>query len=80
MQLLPEQIAKALVNECFYSRRTVVAIFVIVNVLMLIGGLLWPKVYTASTSILVAQDLPSDGTVVPPSGGVREAARPARVG
>ena len=53
MQLLPEQIAGALVNESFHSRRMVVAIFVIVNVLMLSVGLLWPKSYTASTSILV---------------------------
>jgi polysaccharide chain length determinant protein (PEP-CTERM system associated) len=53
MQLLPEQVARALVNEAFHSRRMVVAAFVIVNVLMLTAGLLWPKVYTASTSILV---------------------------
>jgi len=53
MQLLPEQIAKALVNEAFYSRRAFVAIFVIVNAVMLPMGLMWPKVYTASTSILV---------------------------
>jgi polysaccharide chain length determinant protein (PEP-CTERM system associated) len=51
--LLPEQIAGALPGECFHSRRMVVAIFVVVNVLMLSGGLLWPKSYTASTSILV---------------------------
>lgn len=53
MQLLPEQIAKALVNESFHSRRMVVAIFALVNAVMLAAGLLWPKVYTASTSILV---------------------------
>src|SRR5215467_13246095 len=53
MQLLPEQIAKALVNEAFYSRRAFVAIFVIVNAVMLPLGLMWPKLYTASTSILV---------------------------
>jgi polysaccharide chain length determinant protein (PEP-CTERM system associated) len=53
MQLLPEQIAKALVSESFYSRRAFVAIFVIVNAVMLPMGLIWPKVYTASTSILV---------------------------
>ena len=53
MQLLPEQIAKALVNEAFYSRRAFVAIFVVVNAVMLPLGLMWPKVYTASTSILV---------------------------
>jgi protein tyrosine kinase modulator len=53
MQALPEQIAKALVNETFNSRRLVVAIFVLVNATMLVAGLLWPKGYTASTSILV---------------------------
>src|SRR5882672_5382859 len=53
MQLLPEQIARALVNESFYSRRAFVALFVIVNAVMLPVGLLWPKVYTASTSILI---------------------------
>jgi polysaccharide chain length determinant protein (PEP-CTERM system associated) len=53
MHLLPEQIAKALITESFYSRRLVVRIFVIVNVALLTAGLLWPKGYTASTSILV---------------------------
>lgn len=53
MQLLPEQIAKALVNEVFYSRRMVVFIFVAINAVALTAGLLWPKLYTASTSILV---------------------------
>jgi protein tyrosine kinase modulator len=53
MQALPEQIAKALVNETFNSRRLVVAMFVLVNATMLVAGLLWPKGYTASTSILV---------------------------
>ena len=51
--MLPEQIAKALVTESFHSRRLVVAIFVIVNAVMLTAGWLWPKGYVASTSILV---------------------------
>jgi len=51
--MLPEQIAKALISESFHSRRLVVAIFVIVNAATLVGGWLWPKGYTASTSILV---------------------------
>jgi polysaccharide chain length determinant protein (PEP-CTERM system associated) len=51
--MLPEQVAKALVNEAFHSRRMVVVLFVIVNAVLLIAGLLWPKMYTASTSILV---------------------------
>jgi len=52
MQLLPEQIARALVNESFYSRRAFVALFVIVNAVMLPVGLLWPSLYR-STSILI---------------------------
>src|SRR5882672_9118611 len=51
--MLPEQIAKALITESFHSRRLVVAIFVIVNAVALTVGWLWPKGYTASTSILV---------------------------
>jgi len=53
MQLHPEQIAKVLIHESFYSRRLVVGIFVIVNAAMLVIGVQWPKGYTASTSILV---------------------------
>src|SRR5258707_10480018 len=53
MELHPEQIAKGLITESFHSRRLIVGIFVIVNAAMLTGGLLWPKAYTASTSILV---------------------------
>jgi len=53
MQLAPEQVARALVNETFHSRRLVVGIFVVVNAAMVAAGLVWPKSYTASTSILV---------------------------
>src|SRR5439155_24901927 len=53
MQMYPEQIAKALINESFYSRRLVVGTVVIVNVALLTAGLLWPKSYTGSTSIVV---------------------------
>ena len=49
----PEQILKALLNEVFHSRRTVVAVFVVVNIVMLMMGLQWPKGYVASTTILV---------------------------
>jgi len=51
--MYPEQIVKALMNESFHSRRLVVAMFVIVNVVMLTAGLLWPKSYMGSTSIVV---------------------------
>lgn len=53
MEMYPEQIAKGLINETFHSRRAVVAMFVIVNLAMLIAGLMWPKSYTGSTSIIV---------------------------
>lgn len=53
MQMYPEHIAKVLINESFHSRRLVVALFVVVNAAMLAAGLQWPKIYTASTSILV---------------------------
>ncbi len=55
MQMYPEQIAKALVNETFHSRRLVVGLFVVVNAAMLTAGWFWPKGYTASTSILVEE-------------------------
>src|SRR5882672_2469734 len=53
MQLSPEQLTRTLLNETFNSRRFLVATFVFVNVALLTAGLLWPKAYTASTSILV---------------------------
>jgi len=53
MQMYPEQIAKALINESFHSRRLVVIMFVAVNAALLTTGWIWPKGYTASTSIIV---------------------------
>jgi polysaccharide chain length determinant protein (PEP-CTERM system associated) len=53
MQMYPEQIVKALVTETFHSRRLVVAGFFLVNVVMLAAGLMWPKTYSASSTILV---------------------------
>jgi len=53
MQMYPEQIVHALINESFHSRRLFVGLFVIVNIAMLAAGLLWPKSYVASTSIIV---------------------------
>jgi len=49
----PEQIVKTLVNESFHSRRLFVTLFVVVNVIALAAGFVWPKNYTSSTSILV---------------------------
>ena len=53
MPMYPEQIAKALINEIFHSRRLVVGLFVAVNAVTLAVGLQWPKLYTSSTTILV---------------------------
>lgn len=53
MQMQTEQMAKALMNELFHSRRLVAGLFVVLNVVALACGLIWPKSYTASTSILV---------------------------
>lgn len=53
MQLSPDQIVRVLITESFQSRRLVVGLFVIVNAVMLLVGLLWPKGYVASTNILV---------------------------
>ncbi|MHB8742766.1 MAG: XrtA system polysaccharide chain length determinant [Sulfuricaulis sp.] len=55
MNLRPEQLIKVLVNETFYHRKAVVAAFVVINLVMLVGGLLWPTGYVAST-IIVVQD------------------------
>jgi len=53
MEMYPEQIAKALINESFHSRRLFVALFVVVNLVALAVGFGWPKSYMSSTSILV---------------------------
>src|SRR5882672_2822674 len=53
MQMHTEQMASALIHELFHSRRLVVGLFVALNVAALTLGSLWPKSYTASTSILV---------------------------
>src|SRR6266699_481457 len=49
----PEQTVKSLFNESFHSRRLFVALFVVVNLVALAAGFIWPKIYTSSTSILV---------------------------
>lgn len=53
MNLHSEQLLKILINETFHYRKAVVAVFFVVNIVMLALGLLWPKAYTASTSIVV---------------------------
>src|SRR5215471_18441146 len=53
MQMHAEQVARALINELFYSRRLVVVLFAALNAAALGLGLVWQRSYTASTSILV---------------------------
>jgi polysaccharide chain length determinant protein (PEP-CTERM system associated) len=53
MKLPAEQLVRVLIHEAFYHRRVVVAIFVGINLLMLVLSLVWPKGYSASTTILV---------------------------
>ncbi len=51
--MLPEQQLKILVNEAFHYRKAMVLAFIAVNFVLLPVGLMWPKAYTASTTILV---------------------------
>ena len=53
MNLHPEHRMKVLVNEAFYHRKAVVGLFIIVNLVALVLSLVWPKGYSASTTILV---------------------------
>ncbi len=53
MRLVPEQYISLLATQAFDHRKAVVAIFVIVNLFCLALAVLWPKQYTASTTILV---------------------------
>ena len=51
--LHPELIRKLLIGELFNSRKTAVGIFVVVVLALVVAGLVWPKGYVASTTILV---------------------------
>jgi polysaccharide chain length determinant protein (PEP-CTERM system associated) len=53
MSLHPEQLFKALLSEAFYHRKAIVAVFVVVNLVMLLLGLLWPQAFSSSASILL---------------------------
>jgi polysaccharide chain length determinant protein (PEP-CTERM system associated) len=55
MNLHPEQLIRVLINETFHYRKTVVTIFILVYLSVLAVGLVWPKVYKASTTILVEE-------------------------
>jgi polysaccharide chain length determinant protein (PEP-CTERM system associated) len=53
MTLPAEQFVRVLINEAFHHRKAVVTLFVAINLVMLGLGLVWPKGFTASTTILV---------------------------
>ena len=53
MKMLPEQQLKILINEAFTYRKSMVVAFISVNLILIAVGLIWPKAYTASTTILV---------------------------
>lgn len=53
MSLHPEQLLKVLINEAFYYRKTILMAFIAINLVLLLVGLLWPKGFTAHTSIVV---------------------------
>ena len=53
MNLHPEQLLKVLINEAFYYRKTVVMAFIVISLVLVVLGLLWPKGYAAHTSIVV---------------------------
>ena len=49
----PDHLRKLLVGELFASRRAVVGVFAFVALTLVVTGLVWPKGYVASTTILV---------------------------
>ena len=49
----PDHLFKLLVSELFASRRAVVGVFAFVTLTLVAVGLVWPKGYVASTTILV---------------------------
>lgn len=53
MNLRPDQAIRLLINEAFYYRKALVAGFLLINLLLLGLGLIWPKGFTSSTTILV---------------------------
>lgn len=53
MKLRPEQILRLMVREAFCHRRAIVTAFVVINLIVVGTGLMWPKTFTATTTILV---------------------------
>jgi polysaccharide chain length determinant protein (PEP-CTERM system associated) len=53
MSLRPEQILKVLANEAFLYRKALVVGFLVINLVLLGVGLIWPKEFTSATTILL---------------------------
>jgi polysaccharide chain length determinant protein (PEP-CTERM system associated) len=53
MNLRPEQLARIMLYEAFHYRKAIVVVFVLINLIALVLGLLAPKGYTSSTTIAV---------------------------
>ena len=48
----PDHLVKLLVSELFAARRAAVAVFAVVALTLVVVGIVWPKGYVASTTIL----------------------------
>jgi len=48
-----EQVIRLLLNEAFLFRKAIIGTFVVVSLLFLAIGLVWPKIYTATATVLV---------------------------
>ncbi len=53
MKLNAEQYVRLLINEGFQHRKAVVVLFSVISIFFVALGMLWPKQYTSSTTILV---------------------------
>lgn len=53
MLFMPDHMTRIFINEAFRHRLAMVAMFVVISVAMLLTGLVWPKGYSAYTTILV---------------------------
>ncbi|MDH5648667.1 MAG: hypothetical protein OEY67_03345 [Gammaproteobacteria bacterium] len=55
MNLPFEQIIRLLINEAFQYRRAIVSAFAVISLAFLSVGLVWPKIYTSTSTIFVEQ-------------------------
>ena len=55
MQIAPEHLLRLLVSETFKYRNLAVGIFIFINILAVIIGLMWPKSFTSSATVYVEE-------------------------